>query len=118
MDSDRFSDVSDPILSDLIFPNYWFYGELLFSNRRPSNAGRLIAEWLFLLHIRESALGAIWCFLQHNSFILVTLDVARRMVSLLSNALSFANSFLSQNVEDLSDAQSPTAVKKGLTVRD
>jgi HEAT repeat-containing protein 5 len=83
-----------------------------------SNAGRPIAEWLFLLHIRDSALGAIWSFLQHNSSTLVTLDVARRIASLLSNALSFANSFISQNVEDLSDAQLPTVVKKGLTVRD
>ena len=32
-----------------------------------SNAGRPIAEWLFLLHIRESALGAIWCCFQHLS---------------------------------------------------
>jgi hypothetical protein len=48
----------------------------------------------------------------------VTLDVARRIASLLSNVLSFANSFISQNVEDFSDSQLPTAVKKGLTVRD
>ena len=82
-----------------------------------SNAGRSLTEWLFLLHIRESALGAIWCFLQHNSS-LVTLDVARRIASLLNNALSFANNFISQNVEDLNDAQLPTTVKKGLTVRD
>jgi hypothetical protein len=47
----------------------------------------------------------------------VTFVVARRIVSLLSNALSFAKSFISQNVEDLSDAQLPTVVK-GLTVRD
>jgi HEAT repeat-containing protein 5 len=48
----------------------------------------------------------------------VTLDVARRIALLLSNALSFANSFISQNVEDLSDAQLLTVVKKGLTVWD
>ena len=82
-----------------------------------SNAGRPIAEWLFLLHIRESALGAIWCLLRHNSSTLVTLDVARRIASLLSNVLSFANNFISQNVEDISDAQLPNVVKKGLTVR-
>ena len=83
-----------------------------------SNAGRSVPEWLFLLHVRESALGAIWCFLQHNSSTLVTLDVARRIASLLSNALSFANNFVSQNVEDHNDAQLPTVVKKGLTMRD
>jgi hypothetical protein len=83
-----------------------------------SNAGRSVPEWLFLLHIRESALGAIWCFLQHNSPTLVTLDVARRVASLLSNALSFANNFISQNVEDLSDSQLAVVVKKGLTLWD
>ena len=45
----------------------------------------------------------------------MTLDVARRIALLFSNALSFANSFMSQNVEDISDAQLPT---KGLTERD
>ena len=48
---------------------------VLWRNARPkptskdsaSNAGWPIVEWLFLLRIRESALGAIWCFLQHNS---------------------------------------------------
>ena len=48
----------------------------------------------------------------------VTLDVARRIASLLCNVLSFAGNFISQNVEDLSDAQLPTVVKKGLTLRD
>ncbi|KAF8966949.1 clathrin-coated vesicle protein [Flammula alnicola] len=57
-------------------------------------------EWLFLLHVRESALGAMWCFLKRNKEALVTLDVARRVASLLSNALSFANSFISAGVED------------------
>ena len=86
------------------------------SKNSASNAGWLITEWLFLLHIRESALGVIWCFLQHNSSTLVTLDVARWMASLLSNALSFANSFISQNVEDLNDAQLPTANRAGLRI--
>ena len=63
---------------------------------------RSAVEWTFLLHLRESALGAILCFLRHNVS-LITLDVARRIASLLSNALSFANTFISQNVEDPSD---------------
>jgi len=83
-----------------------------------NNAARSVSEWLFLLHIRESALGAIWCFLKHNSSTLVTLDVARRIASLLSNALSFANNFISQNVEDHTDGQLPIVVKKGLSMRD
>jgi hypothetical protein len=67
-----------------------------------SGASRSAAEWTFLLHLRESALDAILCFLRHNSF-LVTLDVARRIASLLGNALSFANTFISKNVEDQSE---------------
>lgn len=61
-----------------------------------SSGGRSPAEWIFLLHVRESALGAVFAFLRHNSPSLVTLDVARRLASLLSNALSFANTFVAQ----------------------
>ncbi|KAG1837702.1 armadillo-type protein [Suillus subalutaceus] len=64
-------------------------------------SGRSAAEWKFLLHVRESALGAILCFLLHNSQ-LTTLDVARRISSLLGNALSFSNVFLSQTIEEVS----------------
>jgi HEAT repeat-containing protein 5 len=67
--------------------------------------GRGVAEWMFLLHVRESALGAVLSFLRHNSS-LVTLDVARRISSLLVNALSFANMFISQNVEELPETGS------------
>lgn len=64
-------------------------------------SGRSAAEWKFLLHVRESALGAILCFLLHNNQ-LTTLDVARRISSLLGNALSFSNVFLSQTIEEVS----------------
>lgn len=83
-----------------------------------SNANRTISEWMFLLHVRESALGAILCFLQHNASVLVTLDVARRIASLLSNALLFANNFITQNVEDPAEMQVTPIVKNGLTIRD
>lgn len=83
-----------------------------------NSSGRSVAEWMFLLHVRESALGAILCFLQHNTSTLVTLDVARRIASVLSNALSFANGFISQNVEDPADAQLSQGTKKGLTIRE
>ena len=83
-----------------------------------TNAGRSVPEWLFLLHVRESALSAILCFLENNSGSLVTLDVARRIASLLSNALSFANNFISANVEDPVDAQLPVIVRKGLNLRE
>ncbi|KAF9444651.1 clathrin-coated vesicle protein [Macrolepiota fuliginosa MF-IS2] len=88
------------------------------------NSGRSVAEWAFLLHVRENALGAIMCFLQRNSSTLVTLDVARRIASLLSNALSFANGFISQNVEDpaenIHQHPFPPGVKRerGLTLRE
>ena len=83
-----------------------------------NSAGRSVAEWMFLLRVRESALGAILCFLQHNSSTLVTLDVGRRIASLLSNALVFANNFVSQNVDDPTETQTPTpVVNKGLSLR-
>ncbi|KAG6906802.1 hypothetical protein DXG01_012050 [Tephrocybe rancida] len=82
-----------------------------------NNTGRSAAEWMFLLNVRESALGAILCFLQHNSSTLVTLDVGRRIASLLSNVLSFANNFISQHVEDPIEAQQSPEVTKGRNLR-
>ncbi|KAK1228476.1 hypothetical protein PQX77_008494 [Marasmius sp. AFHP31] len=76
-----------------------------------NNAGRSNEEWNFLLHVRESALGAIICFLQHN-IALVTLDVGRRIASVLSNALSFANLFIGANVEE-----PPETYTGGLTLK-
>lgn len=67
--------------------------------------GRAPAEWMFLLHVRECALGAVLSFLRHNSPTLVTLDVARRISTLLSNALGFANAFVTQHREELSEQQ-------------
>ncbi|KAG7093998.1 hypothetical protein E1B28_007627 [Marasmius oreades] len=69
-----------------------------------NNAGRTNEEWAFLLHVRESALGAIVCFLQHN-MPLVNLDVGRRIASVLSNALLFANNFVGLSVEEAPDMQ-------------
>ena len=90
------------------------------SKESQNSAGRSYSEWSFLLHIRESALGAILCFLQRNVSTLVTLDVARRIASLLSNALSFANGFISQNIEDPTDLQLPSGMKREreLTLRE
>ncbi|SCV73304.1 BQ2448_7230 [Microbotryum intermedium] len=73
-------------------------------------------EWAFLLHIRECTLGAILSFLRHNGGVgrrvtngnnsnggagegsitttgLISDDVGRRLVLLLSNGISFASSF-------------------------
>jgi len=84
-----------------------------------SNAGRSREEWSFLLHVRECALGAVLCFLETNNGIvdsnggagttLVTLDVARRISSLLSNALSFANGYISAGVDDPLESQLPSS---------
>ncbi|KAI0258392.1 clathrin-coated vesicle protein [Gloeopeniophorella convolvens] len=65
-------------------------------------AARTAAEWGFLLHVREAALGAILAFLRHNAPALVTLDVARRLTTMLSNAFLFANAYATQapHVED------------------
>ncbi|KAI0742742.1 clathrin-coated vesicle protein [Daedaleopsis nitida] len=56
---------------------------------------RSVSEWEFLLHVRESTVGAVHCFLKYNSPTLVTADVTRRISSLLSNGLAFANTYLS-----------------------
>ncbi|KAJ7205156.1 clathrin-coated vesicle protein [Mycena haematopus] len=80
---------------------------------KDTTAGRGPAEWGFLLHVRESALGAVLCFLKYNSGTLVTLDVARRIAAVLSNALAFANHFISPAVQDalgLSDPATQQAV--------
>lgn len=58
-----------------------------------NNQFRSDADWGFLLHIRECTLGAILNFLQHDGDKLVTLDVARRIVVMLNNALAFLGDF-------------------------
>lgn len=85
---------------------------------KDNGAGRSISEWTFLLHVREKALGAILCFLHHNSSTLVTLDVGRRIASVLSNALSFANNFIGLNIEEFAEPQVPaTGPQTGLTLK-
>ncbi|KIJ69624.1 hypothetical protein HYDPIDRAFT_124270 [Hydnomerulius pinastri MD-312] len=81
---------------------------------KDSAPGRSAAEWEFLLHVRESALGAILCFLLHNSP-LVTLDVARRISSLLSNALAFSSAFTSQPLVE--EPALPSIDSKGPSLR-
>ncbi|PCH43056.1 ARM repeat-containing protein [Wolfiporia cocos MD-104 SS10] len=70
---------------------------------KDAQAGRGPSEWMFLLHLRESALGAVYCFLKYNSPTLVTPDVTRRVASLLSNSLQFANSFQTRRVGETPD---------------
>ncbi|KAG8794872.1 hypothetical protein FRC12_020730, partial [Ceratobasidium sp. 428] len=63
------------------------------------NSGRTVDEWGFLLHVRGSAIGALAAFLEScgpnvsntTTGGLVTLDVGRRLTTLLTNALAFAN---------------------------
>ncbi|KAG8913635.1 hypothetical protein FRC00_001953, partial [Tulasnella sp. 408] len=79
--------------------------------------GRSVAEWTFLLRVREAALQAVLSFLRHNSPALVTLDVARRLASLLSNALAFANAFVGQPTEEIHDATSNLATREAMLRR-
>jgi hypothetical protein len=78
--------------------------------------GRTQAEWLFLLQVRESAVGAIFSFLTHNAAALLTLDVARRIASLLANVLSFVHGMPSQKVEIGVEGQ--TAEGSALQIRE
>src|SRR5258708_25160339 len=84
--------------------------------------GRSVDEWSFLLHVREAALGAMWCFLERNKGVLVTLDVARSLANVLINALSFANNFISAGVEDPAEGPQLQQVQSrrntGLTLRE
>ncbi|KAK0203615.1 clathrin-coated vesicle protein [Desarmillaria ectypa] len=82
------------------------------------NTTRPLEEWMFLFHLRESALSAILSFLKHNSTTLVTLDVGRRIAMVLSNALLFANNFINQKVDDGTDTQIPGPQPKGLTLKE
>lgn len=76
------------------------------------------ADWAFLLRVRESALSAILNFLLHNSPILVTLDVARRLSSLLSNALNFANAFVTQYRDELRESSVSSTDEHALSTRE
>ncbi|KAI0784437.1 clathrin-coated vesicle protein [Abortiporus biennis] len=85
---------------------------------KDSSVDRSQSEWMFLLHVRETALRAIYCFLHHNSATLVTLDVTRRLTSLLGNALQFANVFASHNrIEPTLDSL-PQSRPKGISLVD
>jgi hypothetical protein len=64
---------------------------------RDSAGGRSAEEWAFLLHVRGSTVGALAAFLESCGpkasarAGLVTLDVGRRLTTLLNNTLGFAN---------------------------
>ncbi|KZV63558.1 clathrin-coated vesicle protein [Peniophora sp. CONT] len=81
-----------------------------------TDGGRTISEWSFLLHVRETALGAIYCFLQYNSPALVTLDVSRRLAVMLSNAFLFINAFATQKLEE-PVGLSPEAAQSWIVLR-
>ncbi|KAG8776236.1 hypothetical protein FRC15_012050 [Serendipita sp. 397] len=81
-------------------------------------------EWGFLLGVRGWAVGAMCAFLRWNnnlpgsdstgsfdrgaSKLVVTLDISRRLGTLLSNALGFANLFITAQREEVQDPTSPT----------
>ncbi|KAI0946131.1 hypothetical protein AcV7_010182 [Taiwanofungus camphoratus] len=84
------------------------------STTKDSTVRRTPMEWMFLLHVRESALGAVHCFLKYNSPTLVTADVTRRIASFLSNSLQFANTFPTRRVEE--NAEQPQTEAKELSL--
>jgi hypothetical protein len=67
-------------------------------------------EWRFLLDVREATLSSILSFLRHNLGQLVNLDVARRLVALLSNTLTFVTAFSTQFAERLGEQQVPSSM--------
>lgn len=62
------------------------------------------SEWSYLLQLRECTLSSILAFLNGNRE-LATLDVARRITSLLTNTLNFVNGFASAYGEYLKALQ-------------
>lgn len=88
-------------------------------------------EWAFLLHIRESTLGAILSFLRHNGggvngsrltgtggSGLITEDVGRRLVALLSNAVAFSTSFTTTHAATIAEQLPSTSSTLQLIDRD
>jgi hypothetical protein len=71
-------------------------------------------EWAFLLDVREYTLSAILTFLQNNKE-LTTLDVARRLASLLTNTLNFVNGFATAYSDYLREQQQNPNVPVGAT---
>jgi hypothetical protein len=62
------------------------------------------SEWAYLLQVRECTLSSILAFLRSNRE-LATLDVARRITSLLTNTLNFVNGFATAYAEYLRELQ-------------
>lgn len=87
-------------------------------------------EWAWLLHIRECTLGSILSFLKYNSgssplstspsstVTLINEDVGRRIVALLSNALTFSNSFATIHASTLANQTLSTTSNLQLVDRD
>lgn len=94
---------------------------LLWRNALPkpngATTGRADAEWAFLLHVRESALGCVVSFLHHNAEALLSLDVARKIVAFLSHTLAFVDDFAAQHPR-LSQEQVPGAERSSLSLLD
>ncbi|KAJ1300539.1 hypothetical protein OPQ81_002194 [Rhizoctonia solani] len=93
--------------------------------RDSANGGRSVEEWGFLLHVRGSAVGALVAFLEScgphvaTAGGLVTLDVGRRLTTLLTNALAFANAATAYFATLEVESQGTTAIGGiGLNLRD
>jgi hypothetical protein len=78
------------------------------------------SDWAFLLDVREHTLSAILTFLRYNKE-LSTLDVARRITSLLTNTLNFVNGFATAYSDYLREQQqnpntAPNSVRASVTL--
>jgi hypothetical protein len=88
------------------------------SKDMPHGNTRTKADWIFLMRVKESALTAILNFLLHNSPTLITLDVTRRLSSLLSNALNFANAYIAQHKDDVRETSTAFGDPDALSTRE
>ncbi|CAE6439107.1 unnamed protein product [Rhizoctonia solani] len=95
------------------------------SARDSANGGRSVEEWGFLLHVRGSAVGALAAFLEScgpqvaSAGGLVTLDVGRRLTTLLTNALTFSNAATAYFASLETENQGTTTIGGiGLSLRD
>lgn len=80
---------------------------------------RTMAEWLFLLRIREASLRCIHMFLVNNS-LLLSFDVERRITAALSNCLSFSTAYAANSPfgTTLLLSQDPNDDLMAITTRD
>ena len=81
---------------------------------KDTSSNRDMEQWSFLLHVRSCALGAVRAFLQHNTQVLASRDVVRRLAGLLGNALALANAFVTSQTPASGPGGSPNTNNLGI----